>query len=506
MPSTSVLVFVSLGKTIAQITAELSPIPGLPILVEVLCGIIELCENIGHNKHAAKQLRDRCHALVLAFRDFEQRNVSANINQARNDIHDQLIEIHTKMNGWAQLGKFKSFVQQEEIAKDIERSHMKITDCITSFNLTSQFEIHEWMNDFGANQRRDHSELIESLSEIQQSQILVETKTDETNDLVRKMMTMFQQAMGENKEVAERVHKGLSANLYQFQAQFKELPPDSYLKSGEVVKIGNVPTRGTHAMDIYEGLYLGQEKVAIKVIRSMNFNDQSKRRFAREANIWHEVWNRDHGAHIVPFYGYCQLDAPFPCMVSPWQTQGDALTYVKSKDKFLDYHVFIIYLAEGVQVLHNMSLIHGDIRAANVLVNDFGLPLLSDFGLSKIITDISGGPLTQSSIMSDSYRYFAPEVFEEEGNLSLSSDIYSLAMTLLELLTHTHPYQEVKHHIKAGNLAAQGKHPVRPSDSDVLRRGLTTDMWSLLVKSWSLEPQTRPSIDIFISSLMNTGA
>lgn len=50
MPSTSVLVFVSLGKTIAQITAELSPIPGLPILVEVLCGIIELCENIGHNK------------------------------------------------------------------------------------------------------------------------------------------------------------------------------------------------------------------------------------------------------------------------------------------------------------------------------------------------------------------------------------------------------------------------------------------------------------------------
>lgn len=83
--------------------------------------------------------------------------------------------------------------------------------------------------------------------------------------------------MGENKATAERVHQGLSTNLYQFQAQFKELPPNSFLNSGEVKKIGSVPARGSHAMDIYEGLYLGQEKVAIKVIRSVDFSDRSKR-------------------------------------------------------------------------------------------------------------------------------------------------------------------------------------------------------------------------------------
>jgi len=83
--------------------------------------------------------------------------------------------------------------------------------------------------------------------------------------------------MGENKKKAEKTHKGLSANLYQFQSQFQELLPDFYLQSGEVIKVGDVAVRGTASMDIYEGLYLGRERVDIKAIRTMKFDEQSKR-------------------------------------------------------------------------------------------------------------------------------------------------------------------------------------------------------------------------------------
>jgi len=154
--------------------------------------------------------------------------------------------------------------------------------------------------------------------------------------------------MGENKENAERMHEGLSVNLYQFQSQFKELPPNSHLKSGEVKKVGEFPVQGTATMDIYEGLYLGREKVAIKAIRSMRFTEQSKRvsafdyemasftvtnhiqRFKREAEIWQKIWHRDHGVHIVPFYGYCQIDGPFPYVMSI-----SFLTYIS---RFLQLH------------------------------------------------------------------------------------------------------------------------------------------------------------------------
>ena len=40
----------SLGKSMAQITAEFSPIPGFNLLVNLVCGIIELADNVSHNR------------------------------------------------------------------------------------------------------------------------------------------------------------------------------------------------------------------------------------------------------------------------------------------------------------------------------------------------------------------------------------------------------------------------------------------------------------------------
>lgn len=85
--------------------------------------------------------------------------------------------------------------------------------------------------------------------------------------------------MGENKQNAAEVHKGLSTNLYRYQSQCKELLPDLHLQSGEVKKIGKNPVRKSSSgmLDIYEGLYLGSERVDIKVIHSMNFDERNIR-------------------------------------------------------------------------------------------------------------------------------------------------------------------------------------------------------------------------------------
>jgi len=43
---------------------------------------------IVYSRNAARQLRDRCHSLVLSFREFEEKAVSTNIAQARNAVHE----------------------------------------------------------------------------------------------------------------------------------------------------------------------------------------------------------------------------------------------------------------------------------------------------------------------------------------------------------------------------------------------------------------------------------
>ena len=89
----------------------------------------------------------------------------------------------------------------------------------------------------------------------------------------------------------------------------------------------------------------------------------------------------------------------------------------------------------------------------NILINSNGEPLLADFGLSKvcpsdvhrtygmtdpcvrkqIMEDLTGMPFTQSRGVSDSYRWFAPELCCSPGILSTASDVFAYAMTVLEV-------------------------------------------------------------------------
>lgn len=76
---------------------------------------------------------------------------------------------------------------------------------------------------------------------------------------------------------AGQMHVGISGNLYDLQMWSGTLLPDLELKSGEVERIGDEPVSGTPTMDIWEGLYLGREKVAIKIIRSVSLNETNLR-------------------------------------------------------------------------------------------------------------------------------------------------------------------------------------------------------------------------------------
>ncbi|KAL0949596.1 hypothetical protein HGRIS_009644 [Hohenbuehelia grisea] len=358
----------SLGKTAAQITADFAGVPGLGAAVELLCGIIQLCENVSSNRHAAIQLRDRCHTLLLAFNDSKTKMPTPKMTEALHSINDCLLDIQTKMDGWAKVSQIQGFTSQRKIKHDIEYCHASISDCLSKFDLVSHMEIHEWQHDFALNHKRDHDEVMEYLAEIQNSQQISSSAVAEDRETLRKMMGMMQQLLTENVEARDRTSAGLSNNLYDIQSKSRELLPDMNLRSGEVQRIGSHPVSGSAAMDIYEGLYLGREKVAIKIIRAVNSNEQSLRRFKREVQIWSEIWKIDHGEHVLPFYGFCQNDGPYPYMVSPWQKNGTLISYVKRNDSEVDYKRLIKGIAEGIQVLHSMSppVVHGDIKGVCV--------------------------------------------------------------------------------------------------------------------------------------------
>ncbi|KAJ3745599.1 kinase-like domain-containing protein [Lentinula detonsa] len=493
-------VILSIGKSAAGIVAVFAPIPGLYAAAGMLCAIMELAENVIANRREARQLRDRCHTLLQAAKESNEVG-NANMNDAFQLIQETLAKIQSKMETWVKLGRINSFLQQNQIKEDIKKCHEGITDCLTHFQLVSHLEIHNWQEEFAMNSVMDHQEVIALLSDVKESQNMIQSTTVDNNNMLREMMILIQSALFENKNAADRTYNGLAASLYELQQRTDNLLPNMNLQSGEVIREGNFPVSGTAAMDIYKGRYLNREDVAIKVVRAVNSNEASKRRFMREVQVWNDLWMKDKGRHVLPFYGFCQTDGPFPYMVSPWQSNGTALQFVKKYDLGVDYRKMIKHIALGVQVLHDMKVVHGDIKASNIMINSKFEPLLADFGLSQIVEDITGIPFTQSRGVSDSYRWFAPEVCKGPGVLSARSDMYALGMTILELLTHQQPYQKIKHTTEVVIRREKGELPERPLEPRILQRGLDDQVWGLLEDCWKTTASERPKIDEIIKKM-----
>ncbi|KAJ7179315.1 kinase-like domain-containing protein [Mycena filopes] len=526
-------VAMSLGKSVGEMAGDWAPIPGLGPATAILFSIIQLCQNITSNRKAATQLGDRCHqlALVLSNKFVAKENVEAAIASLAGCL--KIIE--TKMVAWAALGKIKAFVQQDVISLDIKNCHEMLSDSLATFQLVSHIEVHDWQSQFQTNAQADVLELKAHLSSIENTQDIIIATMKSHHSEIQGFMSMVQQLLGGGS--TDRAHNGLASLLYGLQITTGEPLPDFHLRRGEVFRTGTFPISGTGTMDIYEGLYLGRKKVAIKVLRTVNLNDDDSlrekslrasdfprlftrtltlrsvltlrcQRFMRECDIWKEVWRVDQGKHILPFYGFCQLDVPFPFMISPFMSNGSAITYVKTslrRGNKIDYLSLVKGIALGIQVLHNMNppIVHGDIKASNVVIDETGNPLLADFGLSRIMEDITGAPFSQSRNVSDSYRWFAPELCSGAVVLSPSSDIYSFAMCTLELFTHQPPFSNIQHNSEVVILTAQesnpNNRPPRPTSEEVRERGLNDDIWALLCHCWAHQRLQRPTIQEVLS-------
>ncbi|KII95384.1 hypothetical protein PLICRDRAFT_99108 [Plicaturopsis crispa FD-325 SS-3] len=492
---------VSVSLTAAQIASNFAPVPYLGPAVDVLCSIVAACAQVSYNSYSARQLRDRCEAMLYALKDSTKIDPAASSTKdALYQLESTLFDIKTNMERWAALNRIQSFARQAEIAQEMHTSHAALTDCMNRFQITAQLDILEWQEKFNANQRRDHQELLEYLADIQHSQDITNVALQDQGQILFKIMAMMQNGLGEPGEAASN---GLQSNLYQLQMMSKTLLPDFNLKRGEVRRISSFPVgTTTTGLDVWEGIYLNREKVAIKMLRAVRCGPDALRRFKREVDIWGKVWNLDQGQHILPFYGFCQNDGPYPYMVSPWQSNGSAIKYVK-KYPHVDHMQLIRGIGEGIRILHTMDppIAHGEVRGLNIMINQFGQPLLSDFGVSRMVEDMTGVPFTHSTGVNESYRWFAPEMLIGEGSFSTASDIYSFAMTMLELLTHDRPFSRIKHTTEVVIHTSRGRRPQRPNDPSVEERGLSDDLWEIMKRCWAENPKERPSIQEVLSAL-----
>src|SRR5262249_56486864 len=115
-----------------------------------------------------------------------------------------------------------------------------------------------------------------------------------------------------------------------------------------------------------------------------------------------------------------------------------------------------LQVADALAHAAAQGVLHRDIKPSNLLLDDTGNVWVTDFGLAKAQGD--GDDLTHTGDIVGTLRYMAPERFQGQGDLR--SDVYSLGLTLYEMLTLRPAFDEADRN----QLISQVMHdePVRP--------------------------------------------
>ncbi len=175
--------------------------------------------------------------------------------------------------------------------------------------------------------------------------------------------------------------------------------------------------------------------VAIKVIRAMNQIDSDFLiRFQREARALAKL---DH-PYILKVLDYGE-EGGIPYLVMPFVAYGTLKQYINKRIGFKKAIEIIIPIAEALGYAHKRKIIHRDIKPANILFGESGEPILSDFGIAKMLDAGEQTQLTGTGLGIGTPAYMAPEQWN--GVVDERTDIYALGIVLYELITGRCPFQ-----------------------------------------------------------------
>jgi protein kinase-like protein len=142
-------------------------------------------------------------------------------------------------------------------------------------------------------------------------------------------------------------------------------------------------------------------------------------------------------------------------------------------------------LAEALEHAHERSIVHRDVKPANVLIDKENRPLLTDFGLAK---DLSAGEgLTQEGQWVGTPGYMPPE--QASGDLrriDRKSDVYGLGGTLYALLTGRPPFET-----KTAHETLKAIQETRPTPPSSLRPDVSPDLEAVILKCLEKQPEAR---------------
>ncbi|POM78140.1 TKL protein kinase [Phytophthora palmivora] len=214
------------------------------------------------------------------------------------------------------------------------------------------------------------------------------------------------------------------------------------------------------------------------------------RRFLKEVNTWRNLRH----TNVVPFYGANHRKEPY-FIVSQYAAKGELVPYLKSEK---DQGRNIVWrkfneIAAGLGYLHSREIVHGDLKGNNIVVNDNGTAMLTDFGLS--FQESGSCSIKDMKDKLGAMAWRAPEFAHMTVMTpTRKSDVYSLGMCIIEAVTLKNPWsgydnEEIRHFLRNGVVSV-----TKPDE-------MTESQWELVEWMIAVSPDDRPNLSEVVQKL-----
>ncbi|KAK3038896.1 hypothetical protein RJ639_028618, partial [Escallonia herrerae] len=243
---------------------------------------------------------------------------------------------------------------------------------------------------------------------------------------------------------------------------------------------------GSHG-DLYKGTFHSQD-VAIKVLKAEYLNEDVQREFAQEVYILRKVRHKN----VVQFIG-ASTRPPSLCIVTEFMSGGSVYDFLRKQKGILKLPALLkvaIDVSKGMNYLHQNNIIHRDLKAANLLMDDNEVIKVADFGVARV--QAQSGVMTAET---GTYRWMAPEVIEHRP-YDHKADVFSFGIVLWELLTGKLPYEQMSPLQAAVGVVQKRLRPTIPSHTH-------PEIVELLESCWEQEPSLRPEFSQIIDTLQH---
>lgn len=261
---------------------------------------------------------------------------------------------------------------------------------------------------------------------------------------------------------------------------------------------------------VYLAMLDGSSKVLVKRLQIIQLSGaldmvRMATRFAIKlkalANANHPNILKLIGYHLEKNYSKARL-------VFPYMANGNISEYIYRDQTSVEVRLsFVRGIASGLAYLHSCDppICHGNLKPANVLINDEPDAILSDFGMNTSVED----DYYMSALSPKPSNYTSPELLQNaEPEPTLQGDVWAWACTTFQIITNCVPYSTANGVNGILSALAQGEPPGRVEQLHGLIHESNKQFYesleilrSAFPDCWSLNPSDRPPISLIMQGL-----